>query len=214
MKTPDPTPIFRITHIGNLSVLLKRGGLHAANFTPVDGLEYRTIHHTNIQITRHATQVPCGPKGTAHDYVPFYFGAHSPMLYVLKQGGVEGYSEGQRPLIYLATTAQAVEQAGIPFVFTDGHAAMAFTGWFSELTDLDRVDWDATRARYWKDTPDDMDRKRKKQAEFLVHEFLPWDVVVEVGVFDKEMKSRVEHEIARHDPGMKKTVRIQRGWYY
>jgi hypothetical protein len=32
-------------------------------------------------------------------------------------------------------------------------------------------------AWYWNDTPDDPDRKRRRQAEFLVHGALPWDSV-------------------------------------
>ena len=40
---PVPTPIYRLVHVDNLDTLLSRNALHAPNFTPEDGLPYRTI---------------------------------------------------------------------------------------------------------------------------------------------------------------------------
>jgi len=213
-KIPQPTPIFRIVHIGNLKTLLRRGGLHAPNHTPSDGLPYRTIHHESIQERRQGKAIPCGPGGTVHDYVPFYFGFLSPMLLVLKSGGVDGYNEGQEPLIYIVSTVQAINQAGLDFVFSDGHGVVAYTSWFDDLGDLGNVDWDMVYQQYWADNVNDMDRKRRKQAEFLVHESCPWEQVVEIGTFNAHMKSRVEYEIQQFDPGLGKTVNIRRNWYY
>ncbi len=114
---PQQTPIYRLVHVDNLPTLLRRGGLHAPNHTPQDGLPYRTIHNVSIQVARHTSPIPCGLRGTAHDYVPFYFGYLSPMLFQLKTGRVPGYDERQAPLVYLVATAQAVAEAGLPFVF-------------------------------------------------------------------------------------------------
>ena len=80
MVPPIPTPIYRLVHVDNLDVLLRRGGLHAPNHTPNDGLSYRTIHNVDIQAERRIRTIPCGPRGTVHDYVSFYFGFLSPML--------------------------------------------------------------------------------------------------------------------------------------
>lgn len=71
MTVPEPTPILRFLHIDNLQLCLKRGGIHAPNHTPDDGLVYKTIHNVDVQAKRHHTTIPCGPKGTVHDYVPF-----------------------------------------------------------------------------------------------------------------------------------------------
>ena len=108
MVAPKPTPIFRFMHIDNLRVCLNRSGLCAPNHCPDDGASYRTIHNEVVQNQRHVTHIPCGPGGTVHDYVPFYFGYLSPMLLNLKTGRVEGYDEEQAPLIYLVSSAQAV----------------------------------------------------------------------------------------------------------
>jgi hypothetical protein len=74
----------------NLPTLLTRGALHAPNFTPDDGLPYRTIHNLSVQVSRHDRPIAHGPGGTCHDYVPFYFGTLSVMLLNLKTGRVPG----------------------------------------------------------------------------------------------------------------------------
>src|SRR5208337_4601506 len=127
------------------------------NFEPNDGLEYRTIHNTDIQRQRQTLCLNCGPCGVVHDYIPFYFGYLSPMMLQLKTGQVSGYNEGQEPLIYLVSTVQAVNEAGVDFVFSDGHGIAAFTDWYDDLGELDKVDWDMVYQRYWSDNVNDMD---------------------------------------------------------
>jgi hypothetical protein len=214
MTVPHPTPIFRIVHVDCLPTVLQRGGLYAANHTPADGLPYRTIHNVEIQGVRRVRNLPCGPGGTLHDYVPFYFGYLSPMLFQLKTGRVTGYNEGQEPLVYLKTTVQAVEQAGLGFVFSDGHGIAAFTGWYDQSARLNEVDWAMVYQRYWRDEMGDMDRQRRKQAEFLIHRFCPWALVQEIGVVNAAMKSRVEEILGGVDPAKRTVVNVRAGWYY
>lgn len=214
MPVPTPTPIYRIIHLDNLGVCLQRGGLHAPNHTPDDGLTYRTIHNVDIQLHRRVTPIPCGPGGVVHDYVSFYFGYRSPMMFQLKTGWVEGYNEGQRPLVYLVSNAQAVEQSGAGFVFSDGHGIANFTQWFDALDNLDTVDWGMVYERIWRDTPDDMDRQRRKQAEFLVHRFCNWSLIEEIVVINNRMKDKVEAIMNRFPSSLLRSVRTSREWYY
>jgi hypothetical protein len=214
MPPPNPTFILRFIHIDNLHICLKRGRLHAPNFTPNDGLRYKTIHNVDVQAKRHHQPIPCGPKGVIHDYVPFYFGPLSPMMLNLKTDRVAGYAEGQEPFIYLVSSCQLVEQAGVPFVFSDGHGIAAFTDWYSKLTDLDKVDWDMVGQRYWKDNIRDMDRQRRKQAEFLIHEICPWSLIQEIVVIDEARKTQVEQILAGFPDDLKRVVTVKRDWYY
>lgn len=211
---PIPTPIYRIIHVDNLHIYLRRQRMHAPNHTPTDGLVYRTIHDEDVQLSRRATCVPCGRRGTVRDYVPFYFGPRSPMLYRLHTSYRVRYAEGQRPLLYLVATAQAVADAGRPFVFSDGHGLAAFTSWFDDLRKLDRLDWPTIYAEWWRDTPDDMDRQRRKQAEFLVHHWCPWPVVHEIAVLNEEAKQRVEDILAQYPPACRPLVAVRPSWYY
>jgi hypothetical protein len=200
--------------VDNLGLCLQRGALHAPNCTPDDGLEYRVIHNEGIQRQRRVTRVPCGPGGVIHDYVPFYFGPRSPMLYQLHTGWVQGYSEGQEPIIYLVSSAERVARSGARFVFTDGHAIKAFTKWFDDLGALDQVDWPACHARYWRDSTEDMDRQRRKQAEFLVHRVCDWALIESIGVLSSRMRFKAQGIMKQFAPRMRRDVFVKPNWYY
>lgn len=214
VPVPSPTPIRRLVQIDNLHVCLVRGGLHAPNSAPNDGLVYKPNHDADVQAKRRASRLPCGPRGVIHDYVPFYFGCLSPMLLRLKTGRVTGFTGGQEDLVYLVSTAQAVEDSGTGFVFSDGHGLAAFTEWFDDLARLDRVDWNMVNQKYWKDTVDDPDRQRRKQAEFLIHRFCDWSLIKAIGVIDEAAKQKVEAVLAAHPKAMRRPVLVQRPWYY
>jgi len=136
----------------------------------------------------------------------------SPMLLQLHTGRVEGYDQKQEPIIYAVSTVESIVKARLQFVFSDGHGIAAFTQWFDDRKNLDKVDWGMVYADYWADTVEDMDRQRRKQAEFLVHRFCPWDVVTHIGVLNDAAKIRVENILRRHRVG--KPVYICRQWYY
>ncbi|MBI2423598.1 MAG: DUF4433 domain-containing protein [Candidatus Hydrogenedentes bacterium] len=211
---PEPTYILRMIHISNLSVCIQRRGLHAPNMTPLDGLFWRFIHSAEVQSKRKIQVIPCGPGGTVHDYVPFYFGPLSPMLLNLKTGRVSGYNEGQEVLVYLVSTVQAIESAKLRFVFSDGHGIARLTNWKNESSDLGCVDWAIVRERYWKDTVEDMDRQRRKQAEFLVHQFVPWNLISEIAVFDAKRKRQAEQLLSGNPDAAVPPVVVRRDWYY
>jgi hypothetical protein len=135
------------------------------------------------------------------------------MMLNLKTGRVPGYNEGQAPLIYFVSTCQAVADSGAKFVFTDGHGLAKFTQWFDDLADLERIDWNIVKARYWKDTPDDSDRQRRKQAEFLVHRFCDWSLIHEIAVINQNMKDRVENILSEFARKLRREV-VVRDWYF
>ena len=209
-----PTLLYRLVHIDNLPTLLARGALHSPNSTPNDGLPYRTIHNLNVQVSRHAKPIACGPGGTCHDYVPFYFGPLSVMLLNLKTGRVQGYNEGQAPLIYLVTSVERVQESGCQFVFSDGHGLAAYTDWFDDLKNLDKIDWGLVGARYWADQPDDNDRQRRKQAEFLVWQSVDWALIERIGVLNREVKASVEGVLAQFPQRHHTSVAIIPSLYY
>jgi hypothetical protein len=215
VSAPIPTPIYRFIHVDNLQVYLRRGALHAPNHTPDDGLQYKTIHNVDIQLQRAQRQIPCGPGGVIHDYVSFYFGFLSPMLLQLKTGRVPAYNEGQEPLIYLASTAQFVADRGLGFVFSDGHGIAFETEWYADLRDLEAVDWGMVYQRYWAaDYERDLDRQRRKQAEFLVYRSCDWALIQEIAVLNARMKARVEVILDGFDAALRRPVMIRPAWYY
>ena len=214
MLVPDQITLYRLVHVETLPTLLTRGALHAPNFTPNDGLPYRTIHSVSVQASRHDSVILCGPRGTCHDYVPFYFGPLSVMLLNLKTGRVAGYTEGQAPLIYLTTTVERVQAAGCQFVFSDGHGLARITDYYDDLGQLGQVDWNLVGARYWSDKPDDNDRKRRKQAEFRVWRSLDWTLIEGIGVLNQQMKAQVETLLDQHPDRPRPNVQLKGQWYY
>ena len=214
MTVPIPTPIYRLIHISNLEICLRREGLYAWNHTPDDGLKWRTIHDQAVQKSRHLKAVHCGPGGFVHDYVPFYFGYLSPMMLKLKTGRVEGYREGQEPLIYLVSNVQKIDSSQHRYVFSDGHDLATLTGWYDQISDLDNVDWTMIYERYWKDTPENGDRQRRKQAEFLIHQFCAWEHIDKIIVIDSEKKAQVEQIQAAFSEKLHRLVEVNREWYY
>ncbi len=167
--------------------------------------------HQTIQDRRAHTPVPL-TGGALHDYVPFYFAPRSPMLYTISRGNVAGFSGGQDSVVHIVSTAQTVRDAGLRFVFTDGHGIMAFTEFFAELADLAQVDWGIMATDYWADTDEDMDRKRRRQAEFLVHERFPVQLIQQIGVINQAKKNETEAMLAEF--GLTIPVVSKPGWYY
>ena len=214
MAVSDPTYIYRITHIDNLEVYLQRVGLHAPNYCPENGLIYRAIHDIEVQSDRRIIEIPCGPEGQIQDYVSFYLGPRSPMLLRLHTNRVEGYNEGQEPIIYLVSTVQKIAESGSGFVFSDGHGLASFTEWFDNLNDLDQVDWEAVNATWWNDTPETPDRQRRKQAEFLIHRFCNWSLINEIAVLNQKMRARVTDIMADYLPEFHRPVKVIKEWYY
>jgi hypothetical protein len=201
-------PIYHITHVDNLQRIVAEGGLHCDR--SAQRLKSVNIAHIHIKERRLNRAVPLGPGGTVGDYVPFYFAPRSPMLYVISRGGVEGYADGQHPIVYLCSSTENVDRAGLQWVFTEGHADMVYTDFFEDFRHLDKVDWNLMKAKYWNDTDDDPDRKRKRQAEFLVYQFFPWNLVSYIGVCDDSIADRVGEIIQGDAP----EVGVERAWYY
>ena len=131
------------------------------------------------------------PERVVADFVPFYFGPRSPMLFSITQGNVSHYEGGQAPLVYLVTSIDQVVSHSLEWIFSDGGAEHQKSRFFNDITDLDQhIDWSVIRAKQWADTPDDSDRVRRRRAEFLVYDFFPWDLVTHVGVIDGTMRGQ------------------------
>ena len=209
---PRPTYIYHITHVKNLPLILAAGGLRTCKTLRSEQTSYTDIAYQTLQDRRADTQVPCGVGGTLHDYVPFYFAPRSPMLFKISKQSEPQHQEGQTPIIHLVSTIEQVQQADGRFAFTDGHGIMELTNFYDDLTQLDRVDWQIMNAPYWRDTVEDNDRKRRRQAEFLVHDFFPWHWVQEIGVKNVTLKSQVEARLSENVP--QPLVKVMSCWYY
>jgi hypothetical protein len=171
------------------------------------------IGDRSIKAWRRTKKISVGPGGVAADYVPFYFAPRSPMLFKISRRGVEQYREGrQEPLIYLVTAVDMIERLGLPFVFSDGNCAKFITDVFDDLSDLDKVDWPLMKDRYWNDTASDGDRMRRRMAEFLVYDRIPWSAFLGVGTMTEDVAAHVRNIFAGF--GLPVDAIVRRDWYY
>lgn len=213
--SPDPwrgreTALYHITHVRNIESIVACGCLHCETQTKSDGLCRQSIGYPELKARRSAWPVRVGPGDTLADYVPFYFAPRSPMLFVIHKGGVTGYSGGQDEVVHLVTSVERVVAAGTEFVITDGHAATSLTKASADLDGLEAVDWAIMTERYWNDSDDDGDRKRRRQAEFLAHKRVPIGALAMIGVPSAAVAAEVERVVG----GLAIAVDVRRDWYY
>jgi len=206
------TPVYHITHLDNLPRILAAGALWCDRRVRDAQVEIRGIAYGHIKTRREGIVVPMGPGGTLADYVPFYFCPRAPMLYAIYRDQVPGIEGGQSRIAHLELDAEALIAAGLPCFHTDGNAASQPRRFHASADGLLGLSWDVIRSTSWRDTPDDNDRKRRKQAEFLVHDRVDWSFVVRIGVMDAAAAAAARDMLAKqaHRP----VVDIRRDWFY
>ncbi|VXD23620.1 conserved hypothetical protein [Planktothrix serta PCC 8927] len=204
--------IYHITHFNNLNSILENGGLMSKNQQLKNSIKYINIAHDSIQDRRNRKNVPCGNYGTLHDYVPFYFAPRSPMLYTIHKGNIQGYKDGQNSIIHLVVKVDEIIESEIPFVFTDGHAIMDYSDFYTDLNALEMIDWDVMESKYWFDRDDDPNRKCRRQAEFLIYQFCSWGLIKEIGVINLSMQSQVQKILQNFE--QKTPIFVHPQWYY
>lgn len=214
---PQQTPpidrclIYHFLPIETLQAVLASGELLSHNRVQ----SVSTVSNPGIQANRAMMLAPDPPGGTLHDYVPFYFGPRSPMLFQNATGRVPSFQGDQRDLVYCVSSVARIQASGRPFFFTDGHAVVAITQRFTDVADLDKVDWPVTQARIWNDTREDNDRQRRKQAEFLVQDSLPVSALFGFAVADED-RARDVRELLKGYPNhtFEIPARVRLDWYY
>lgn len=194
--------LYRITHIENIPHILKYGITHkdSINKNPV----YKNIGDISLIDTRNKKKViidngEFNPNNdivsiTLGDFIPFYFGVKMPMLYVAQHGGnfVER-ATSPSDIIYLGCAVSKIIASKLNFYFSDGHATDILTSFYdkSKINELvNIVDWEAVTSSYWGGA-ENLNIKRKKQAEFLVSGDLSPDFITAFGCYNEKAKSKL-----------------------
>lgn len=84
MPRPVPTWTYRIVHIDNLEHILDHG-MHTEQATKANP-NFRRIGDSSLIDYRKDLRAPDPPGGVFKDYIPFYLGPRSPMLYQIATG--------------------------------------------------------------------------------------------------------------------------------
>ena len=178
-----------MTHIENIPHILQNGFTHSksskanANFTPIG--DRSLIATRNDFLLQNGRQLG--------DYIPFYFGARTPMLYVVQKGFNMVAPTSAENIIYCVSSVQKIIDLQLDFVFTDGHAVDGFSAQYSP-TDIQNIDMlldkEAINAKYWRDE-NDLDRKRRKEAEFLVLGDISVGAILGYIVYNENVKDKI-----------------------
>jgi len=189
MPALDKTYLYRMTHIENIPHILQYGITHSSSRN--SNSNFKPIGDVSLIITRNNFVLNNGRR--LGDYIPFYFGIRTPMLYVLQNGFNMVTPTPASEIVYCMTSIQKILDQKLKFVFTDGHAVDGFTSQYdeSDIHNVDSIiDWKAVNAKYWKDESD-LDRKRRKESEFLVLGDIAVDAILGFIVFNESAKNRL-----------------------
>lgn len=211
---PVPTRVFHMTRIERLPSVVEHGLLpdNVCRRQQITGVE---IGYDHIKRRRALRVVPCGVGGTLADYVPFYFAPRSPMLYAITRGLVSQEAACTEQIAYLVSSTQSLRAAGLTVIASNRHAELGYaemTDNDGDLDDDDFIDWPLMTATYWNNTPDDPDRKERRQAEFLVHPRVPWQVIE--GIATKTERARAQVERVLGTAGYSPPVVVSAEWYF
>ena len=178
---------FRITHIDNIPYINETGFVLASsplaskNYRPIGDpkvIEKRRISFNGIDLTQ---------------YIPFYFGPRSIMLYVIEHGynGVE--KQKAEDIVYCVIRINDIIANNINCIFSDGHSLSAITKFYTQdkLPQLNSIiSYNDLYAHYWI-SEEDIDLKRRKEAELLIKKELPREYIRGFIVYNKEAKEKL-----------------------
>jgi hypothetical protein len=134
---------------------------------------------------------PNPPGGQFSEYIPFYLGPRSPMLYQIATGWEEIERVHQQEIVYIISSFKKIDEHGLTYFFTDGHARSRTSKPYIDKKDFKKLDWDTIYATWWNNDAADLRRKERKQAELLVKNHLPVSCFEQIGVFNKVAEQKV-----------------------
>jgi hypothetical protein len=214
-RVPDRPKVFHITHVENLPGIMQAGCLWSDAKRIELGLACELVGMAGIKARRlHELAVKCHPSTKVGEYVPFYFCPRSIMLYILHMGNHPEltYRAGQGPLVHLVADLMATIEWATGhlrrWAFSNRNAGTFYADFYKDPSDLDRLNWDAIQTSDFSSP----DVKDGKQAEFLLHESFPWELIERVGVRDSTVADRVRKVLG--GGSRQPEVRVQADWYF
>lgn len=212
MQPPAHPKIYHIVHVDRLASIVRDGYLWCDKEVGERASDGTIIGMEKIKRRRRAKLLSSHPNLHVGDCVPFYFGTHSVMLYVIfKRNDPElSYRGGQGSIVYLEAdlrqTVAWADERRQRWAFTLSNASSLYFKDRCDLANLEEINWEAVQAKQWQECKED------KQAEFLMERQFPWNLILRIGVRSEQMRQRTMAvvEAARHRP----RVEIKPDWYY
>lgn len=207
---PEKALIWRIVHRDNLPWILDNG-LHCGN-SAVKAANWVSIGNPELTDRRGSHPVPLAPGGYLNDYVPFYFTPFSVMMRNIHTGWGGITRRPNAEIVILVSSLHHVQQLGLPFLFTDSHAFYQWATFYSNLADLDKIDWPSLQARDFRRDPDDPVKFERYQAEALIHQHLPVQGLLGIVCYTPALEQSIAQEIQARNLTLR--VFARNGWYF
>lgn len=207
---PEKALIWRIVHCDNLPWILENG-LHCGNGL-AKAPNWINIGNPELIDKRASHPVPLAPGGLLNDYVPFYFTPFSPMMRNIHTGWGGVPKRSNEEIVILVSSLPHIAKTGLQFLFTDSHAYYQWASFYSDLADLDKIDWPLLQRRDFKRDPEDPAKFERYQAEALIHQHLPVTGLRGIVCYTESMKQRIERDIQTRNLTL--SVYARTGWYF
>lgn len=210
--------LYHIVHVDRLGSILADGCLFCDAAIGNRQGTGTMIGMSTIKRRRLTLELSSHPGLYVGSCVPFYFCPRSVMLYLLYQANHPdlAYRGGQGPIVHLERDLHAVANWANTnakrWAFTLSNAGARYFEDRCDLNQLHEINWNAVNARKWAGPGISSQLKEGKQAEVLVEEHVPWELVERIGVFSKVTYQNVANAIAQtaHRP----VVEVRPEWYY
>ncbi len=212
MPLPGQPKIYHILHYDKLPFIINDGFLFSDAIISKGTENGTNIGMSNIKNRRlHELTLTSHPDLYVGNCVPFYFCPRSIMLYLMHMKNPElAYKGGQESIIHLvADLKQTVNWANKNrkrWAFSTSNAGSYYFEDYCDLKDLNKINWNAVNATQWAAC------KEEKQAEFLIEDQFPWELVEQIGVISPQYIRIVNPILAR--TGHQPPVNVRPDWYY
>ena len=213
MTVPERPKIYHIVHVDRLPSILDAGGLWCDAEIQRRSPPGATIGMSHIKERRlNELTLTAYPKLHVGDCVPFYFCPRSVMLYLIwmRNHPELAYQDGQTPIVHLEAdlynSVDWAKQNNRCWAFTTSNAGARYFEDYSDLSQLNKIDWPAVEAIDWRRC------KENKQAEFLMEGSFSWFLFERIGVVTETVRCQVVSLL--ETKGLSTPVEIMPNWYY
>lgn len=211
MTMPAQPKIYHICHVDRLPSIIASAGLLSDAVLLNQALPGTVIGMNHIKQRRLQLELDSHPGLNVGDCVPFYFCPRSVMLFLISRGHQDlAYNGGQGPIVHLEAdlhaTIQWANAQARRWAFTLSNAGSYYFEDRADLAQLREINWDAVAARIWNNC------KEPKQAEFLLEQSFPWQLIERIGVKSRQIYMQVANVLPAQ--GHRPTVELRPEWYY
>lgn len=211
MPAPQNPRIYRLVHWQNVEHILRHGLCCRGH--ELAQAEYIEIGHRQLIVDRHEYPVKIEGYGTLGEYIPFYFAGHSPMLYIIKEGHLGVVRRPQNDLVYIVSSHQTIHGAGLRYFYTNMNAKIHLAKHYNDEAVFHELNWGVINSRHWNNQNGD-GRKDFKQAEYLVHNYMPVQCIEEIVVYSEQRRENFQQMVQNLGLAIPVRVDNQRTLYY